>query len=143
MRSFLVATLIFVLSPLGCAGNKRESLSEALRVFNAGVRWQRVDWSIGYVPKEKKPQYLARRAKRSGIKVTAYDLQSVQVDGKRAKAFVRIQWYSQAHLRVMVTVVEQEWHFGDKGWQVVEEHRVSGEPCPLLGALWGAVPNAA
>lgn len=141
MRSALFAALIMSVIPVGCAGNKRESLGEALRVFNDGVRWQRVDWSIGYVPKKKQPQYLARRAKRAGIRVTGYTLQSVQVEGSKAKAFVQIQWYSETRLRVLVTVVEQDWRFGENGWQVVEEHRIGGEPCPLVGRRSTEAPN--
>ena len=132
MRLTFFALFAFSLGFSGCAGDNRESLTEALHVFNDGVRWQRIDWSIGYVPKEKRPDYLARRANRPGIRVTGYDIQSVQLEHQRARVFIQLSWYDQSGLRLLVTVIEQDWRLGDSGWQVVDERRVGGAPFPLI-----------
>jgi hypothetical protein len=129
----VLANMLLLLAVSGCSGNHKETLAEALRQYNEGVRWGRRDWSIEQVPLAQREDFVVRWAQCSDARVTGYDVQSLNFssDGEQAAAIVAISWYDQRELRLTTSLVRQLWRRTGKHWLIEQQRWVSGVPFPL------------
>jgi hypothetical protein len=143
MRRIAAVTLT-VLVPLfalasGCLVKEtRENLVDALRMYNAAVRWGAMDRMAEHVAEEKRGEFLARRKEFGDLQVTDCEVGQVTLKGKeQAVAMVRIDWYLTSSLRLYTSFVEQRWRLKDGSWQITEQRLVRGAPYPLLSPVPG------
>ena len=106
---------------------------EALREYNDGMRWARVEWMVPHVPQEDRDRLLASRLESEDLKVTGYDLTSVRLkDGDKAVVVVRVDWFHLRQARLHTSVIEQTWARDGQSWQVVKQRLTKGPPFPLI-----------
>jgi hypothetical protein len=131
MRAALLAILM-----LGCGAalHDRPDLSEAVRVFNDGVRWERFTAAAGALPPRDRAQFVDDMDQRSGeVKITEYEVMRVDPRGEReARVQVKLSWYKASEGTVHETHAVQTWERHGKAWWMVDEARLRGAPMPGL-----------
>lgn len=126
--------LLVVLVACGGLGKSEDTLSEAVRVYNEGVRWARYEVAAKHVPPPQRAQFVDdwdERAKE--VKVTDYEV--VKVEQKRsseAKVEIKVEWYKSSDNKVHETRALQSWERHGKTWFVVDESRLRGTEMPGL-----------
>ena len=92
MRAALLAILM-----LGCGASLHDQpdLSESVRLFNEGVRWERFTAAASALPPRDRAQFVDDMDQRSGdVKITEYEVLRVDPRGAReARVQVKLSWY--------------------------------------------------
>lgn len=132
MRAALITILL-----LGCgaAGLHDElDLSESVRRFNDGVRWERFAFAASSLPPRERSQFVEDMDQRSGdLKITDYEVVRVDPRGERAaRVQIKVSWYRASEGTVHETHAVQTWERHGKAWWMVDEVRLRGAPMPGL-----------
>jgi hypothetical protein len=132
MRAALIAILM-----LGCgaAGLHNEpDLSETVRMFNDGVRWERFAAAATAVPPRDRSQFVEDMDQRAGdLKITDYEVVRLDPHGEReARVQVKLSWYKASEGTVHETHAVQTWERHGKTWWMVDEIRLRGAQMPGL-----------
>ena len=124
--------LIPILILAGCGGVQRsESLMDAVRTYNDGVRWERFTAAAAVVPARERDAFLDEREELADdLRITDYEVVRVVNKGDRAEIQVKLSWYLDSRGSLHDTWVRQRWERQGRTWRVVEERRVRGEPMP-------------
>lgn len=129
--AFLVALLVG-----GCGAPPRgaESLSDSVRSFNDGVRWERFALAAARVPPAERSQFVDEMDERAGeLKITDYEIVTVDARGpQRARVHVKLSWYRPAEGTLRETHALQTWERRGAAWMMVGEARVRGAAMPGL-----------
>ena len=130
MRAILLALM---LSACGAAQTP-EPLSEAVRSYNDGVRWERFAMAAVHVPPTQRSTFVDEADERAkDLKITDYDVVNVQAKGeKEAKVQVKMSWYKDSEGTLHETHAVQTWEKHGKGWFIVDEARLRGTEMPGL-----------
>ena len=134
MRAALMAILMLGCS-CGAAGMRDESeLSESIRLFNDGVRWERFAAAATAVPPRERSQFVEDMDQRAGdLKITDYEIVRVDPHGEReSRVQVKLTWYKASEGTVRETHAVQTWERHAKTWWMVEEIRLRGAEMPGL-----------
>ena len=132
MRAALMAILM-----LGCGAASLHSepdLSESIRQFNDGVRWERFAAAASAIPPRERAQFVDDMDERAGdLKVTDYEVVKVDPRGEReARVQVKLSWYKASEGTVHETHAIQTWERHGKAWWMVDEMRLRGAQMPGL-----------
>ena len=120
----------------GCSAVQKdtETLTESIRVYNEGVRWQRYAVAATAIPPKDRAKFVDEMDERANdLKIT--DMEIVKVDGagaKAAKVQVKISWYSDREGTLRETHALQSWERHGKEWWMVDAVRVRGAEMPGL-----------
>ncbi|HEX7836954.1 MAG TPA: hypothetical protein VF469_05795 [Kofleriaceae bacterium] len=149
MRAALMAILM-----LGCGAASLHSeadLSESIRQFNDGVRWERFAAAASAIPPRERAQFVDDMDERAGdLKITDYEVVKVDSRGEReARVQVKLSWYKASQGTVHETHAIQTWERHGKAWWMVDEMRLRGAQMPGLaeapesvGAVDGSMPTS-
>ena len=138
MRAFLFGCLLAV----GCIAPPppAERAADAVRELNLAARFGRTELASGLTSKGARKGFLERRA-RWGKELRVLDVELTGFD-MPAKDRVRVEVdYAWTHMnegRLRNTRVAQEWRDEGRGFQLVAEHRTSGD----LGLFGEKTPPA-
>jgi hypothetical protein len=131
MRAALLAILM-----LGCGAalHDQPDLSESVRMFNDGVRWERFTAAAGALPPRDRAQFVDDMDQRSGeVKITEYEVMRVDPRGEReARVQIKLSWYKASEGTVHETHAVQTWERHGRAWWMVDEARLRGAPMPGL-----------
>ena len=120
-----------------CAGHitKKDLLVMAIREFNDGIRWGKIDISATHLPLPSR-KLLAERFGRveDDLEVVDYDLQRIDVapGGKNAVVRVDMAWSLKRRGIVDRTVLEQIWEEQSSGWFMTKQTRIKGVALPIF-----------
>lgn len=130
MRAILVCLLVSA-----CGGIQQpEPLTDAVRSYNDGVRWERFEIAAVHVPPPDRSKFVDDADERAhDIKITDYDIVKVEPRGEKvARVTVKLSWYKESEGTLHETQAVQTWEKHGKGWLVVDESRVRGTEMPGL-----------
>lgn len=131
MRAALLAILM-----LGCGGSLHDQpdLSESVRMFNDGVRWERYTAAAAALPPRDRSQFVDDMDQRSGeVKITDYEVMRVDPRGQHeARVQVKLSWYKTSEGTIHETHAVQTWERHGKAWWMVDEVRLRGAAMPGL-----------
>jgi hypothetical protein len=142
MRAALLAILM-----LGCGAASLHSeadLSESIRQFNDGVRWERFAAAASAIPPRERAQFVDDMDERAGdLKITDYELVKVDPRGEReARVQVKLSWYKASEGTVHETHAIQTWERHGKAWWMVDEIRFRGAEMPGLAEAPASASSA-
>jgi hypothetical protein len=122
-----------VLAACGSA-KSGETLSESIRAYNEGVRWERFAVAAVHVPAKQRAQFVDEADQRAqDIKITDYEVVKVDQRGDReATVQVKLSWYRESEGRLLETQAVQTWERHGKAWLLVDEARLRGPAMPGL-----------
>ncbi len=113
MKRIVIALLL----SSACAGltHDTETLPEAVRSYNDGVRWGRYGVAANKVPARERADFIADMDERAEtVKITDYDVVDVAArSDHEAKVRVKIGWYSTDQGTVHETHAIQTWDGND------------------------------
>jgi hypothetical protein len=132
MRAALITVLL-----LGCGAPQVKSendLSESIRQFNDGVRWERFSVAATSIPPPQRPQFVDEMDERANdLKITDYEVVKVDPRGSvEARVQVKLSWYKASEGTVHETHALQTWERHGKIWLMVDETRLRGAEMPGL-----------
>ena len=133
-RVLVAGTLIVAAS---CAGHmtKKDFLVMAIREFNDGIRWGKIDVAATHLPLPAR-KLLAERYGRveDELEVMDYEIQRIDVapGGKTALVRVDMSWSHKRRGPVDRTVLEQSWEEQNAGWWMTRQTRIKGTPLPIF-----------
>lgn len=131
MKSILMA---IILTACGGAQQNTDTLGEAIRSYNDGVRWGRYGVAAAKVPAKERASFIEDMDERSDkVKITDYEIVDVNARSSReARVRIKIGWYTTDEGTVHETHAAQMWERQGKLWFMVEESRVRGKEMPGL-----------
>jgi hypothetical protein len=131
MRAAFLAILM-----LGCGGalHDQPDLSETVRMFNDGVRWERFANAAAALPPRERSQFVDDMDQRSGeVKITDYEVVRIDPRGDHeARVQIKLSWYKASEGTIHETHAVQTWERHGKAWWMVDEARLRGAPMPGL-----------
>jgi hypothetical protein len=130
MRAIVLA---LVMTACG-ARQSPEPLTDAVRSYNDGVRWERFAVAAVHVPPSERATFVDEADERAkDLKITDYEVVKVEPKGEReAHVQVKLEWYKDSEGTVHETHAMQTWEKHGKVWFVVDEARVRGTEMPGL-----------
>jgi hypothetical protein len=135
MRAALITVVLLRL--LGCGAPQLRSendLSESIRQYNDGIRWERFAVAATSIPPPQRSQFVDEMDQRAGdLKITDYDVVRVDPRGEReAHVQIKMSWYKASEGTVRETHALQTWERHGKIWLMVDESRLRGAEMPGL-----------
>jgi hypothetical protein len=143
----LTFTFAAALAVGGCTvleQQRRESLLNAVRDYNDGLRWARIDQSARNLPLAQRKPW-ADKAGTQGVtlgddlEVVDYEVQRMEFhpDNKVADVQVDLTWSLKQRGLVEKTVIRQRWEKsplsnGGGRWVLTKQDRLKGSPLALL-----------
>jgi hypothetical protein len=127
--------LVALAGLLGACGAaaKHETLMDAVRTYNDGVRWERFTAAAARVPSKEREEFLdEREALAEDLRITDYEVVRVKDRDDGAEVQVKLTWYKDSEGTVRETWAKQAWERHGKAWRIVEESRVRGAEMPGL-----------
>ena len=129
--------LLIIVVALGCGAPQVKSendLSESIRQFNDGVRWERFAVAASSIPPPQRAQFVDEMDERaSDLKITDYEVVNVDARGPReAHVQIKLSWYKASEGTVHETHAVQTWERHGKIWWMVDETRLRGSEMPGL-----------
>jgi hypothetical protein len=130
--SFAVLLVSSCLAACGARAGGMETLTESIRSFNDGVRWERFAAAATRVPPRERSQFVEERDERAeDLKITDYEIVKVDPRGAReARVQVKLSWYRTSEGTLHETHAMQTWERQGKAWMMVAEARVRGAVMP-------------
>lgn len=132
MKRLVLALL--VTSACSAAQKDTETLSESIRVYNEGVRWQRYAVAATAIPPHQRAAFVDEMDERGNeLKITDYEVVKVDAAGaKAAKVQVKLSWYTDREGTLRETHALQSWERHGKEWWMVDAVRLRGAEMPGL-----------
>jgi len=118
----------------GLGPSATESLTDSVRIYNDGIRWQRFDNAANFVPPKDRGKWVDDEDARSkDLKISEYDVVRIDPKGERlAKVQIKLSWYKNSSVTVHETHSMQTWERHGKNWIIVDETRERGDEMPGL-----------
>ena len=133
--AFLVAGLVAgLLGGCGARPRSAETLTDSVRSFNDGVRWERFAMAAARIPPPERAQFVDEMDERADeLKITDYEIVTVDARGAReARVHLKLSWYRPAEGTLRETHALQTWERRGEAWMMVAEARVRGAEMPGL-----------
>lgn len=117
-----------------------ERASDAARELNIAARFGRMDVAVELTSEKWRPKFLKSRSEWGrNIRVFDVELAGFSMPGQdRADVEVDYAWARAGEGTLRTTRVAQEWRDTGRGFRMVNERRVAGDP----GLLGDPVPEA-
>jgi hypothetical protein len=133
----LLTSIVLIGIASGCGAAQRngeDSLGEALRSYNEGVRWQRYAIAATRVPVKERSKFVEEMDRRSEeMRITDYEVVRVDARGPReARVHVKWGWYRDDEQVLRQTHATQTWERHGKTWLMVDEAKLRGADMPGL-----------
>ena len=130
---FIVLTTVPV-TACGSARKDQETLTESIRSFNDGVRWERFSIAANRLPGSERSEFVDQMDERAAdLKITDYEILRVDPRGPgEARVQVKLSWYKNSEGLLRETHAMQTWERHGKTWLMVDEARVRGAEMPGL-----------
>jgi hypothetical protein len=135
MRAHPIMALLVLVAACGAPLLRSENdLSESIRQFNDGVRWERFALAASSIPPPQRSQFVDTMDERAGdLKITDYEVVNVDARGARAaRVQIKLSWYKASEGTVHETHAIQTWERHGKVWWMVDEARLRGAEMPGL-----------
>jgi hypothetical protein len=133
MRRTIAILAVWVSAAACGAAPHGETLMEAVRTYNDGVRWQRFAAAAKSVPARQREEFLDEREELAeDLRITDYEVVRVKEKGEAADVQVKLTWYKDSEGTVRDTWAKQAWERRGKAWRIVGESRVRGAEMPGL-----------
>lgn len=139
MRASLFAVVVASACAVACGAcgaraRSGETLTESVRSFNEGVRWERFAVAAARVPPRERSQFVEDMDERAeDLKITDYEIVKVDARGPReARVQVKLSWYRTSEGTLRETHAVQTWERQGQAWLMVAEARVRGAEMPGL-----------
>jgi hypothetical protein len=135
MWTYPAALVALVLALVACRPPKSgETLSESVRAYNEGVRWERFAVAAVHVPPRERSQFLDDSDERAkDVKIFDYEVIKVEQKTDRlADVQIKVSWYRDSEGTLRETQVKQSWERHGKAWLIVDETRSKGVEMPGL-----------
>lgn len=118
----------------GASAKNTETLTESIRAFNDGVRWQRFSLAANAIPPKERGKFVDEMDQRAeDLRITDYEIVRVDSQGPRvAKVQIKISWYLDSEGTLRETHAVQTWELHGKQWWMVEATRLRGDEMPGL-----------
>ncbi|TMQ15706.1 MAG: hypothetical protein E6J90_25105 [Deltaproteobacteria bacterium] len=136
------ALITIVLAGCGAASLHNEpDLSDSVRQFNDGVRWQRFAAAATAIPPHDRSQFVDDMDQRAtDLRITDYEIVRLDPRGEReARVQIKLSWYKASEGTVHETHAVQTWERHGKAWWMVDEIRLRGAEMPGLSERPGSV----
>ncbi len=136
MRLFYCLAVLHV-ALAGCFAegySMKDRVTEAAKKFNEGVRWNRLDEAVTYLPKDEQRGWVDRMtALEDELQIADSEMMQLEVDKKHAKATARMtySWTLKRRGLVEKTNTEQTWVEKKGKWVMIHEIRLRGAPMVL------------
>ena len=114
---------------------RRDEMMVAVREFNDGIRWGRIDQSAVHLPLDRRQPFADLYGGLEGdLEVVDYDIQRIDYDSSHEIADVRIDmsWSLKRRGIVERTVWQQHWERQGGGWLLTRQARLKGSPLALV-----------
>ena len=110
------------------------TLSESIRAYNEGVRWERFGAAAAHVPPAERAEFIDELDQRAkDLRITDYEIVRVeQKSDKLASVQIKVSWYLDSEGALKETSAVKTWERHGKTWWVIEEKRVRGKEMPGL-----------
>lgn len=119
---------------VGCVRPQRvQPLDEAIRTYNDGVRWMRLELAASQVPATERDRFLDERDQLGeDLRISDYEVIRVRHDqtGRRARVQLKFTWHLDSRGVVHQTHTVQSWQRSGHQWILVGERHFRGEPMP-------------
>ncbi|MEJ7601935.1 MAG: hypothetical protein WKG01_28830 [Kofleriaceae bacterium] len=131
MKAIMFVVLV---TACGSARKDQETLSESIRTFNDGVRWERFSIAANQLPPTERSEFVDQMDERAtDLKITDYEILRVDAKGPgAARVQVKLSWYKNSEGLLRETHAMQTWERKGKTWLMVDEARVRGAEMPGL-----------
>ena len=111
----------------------REKLVMAVREYNDGVRWSRLDQAVGRMVPDSRQRFLDRHAALAEeLDITDYDVTRIDVERETATVTVEVSWSLKRRGLLERTIVVEDWKRQRGDWVLVKESRLRGAPLTLF-----------
>lgn len=109
-------------------------LSDSIRQFNDGIRWERFANAASSLPPPQRSQFVDDMDQRaSDLKITDYEVVRVDPRGpSEARVQIKLSWYKSSEGTLRETHAMQTWERHGKVWWMVDETRLRGAEMPGL-----------
>lgn len=128
--------IVVVVGLAGCsalAPKPTETLTESVRTYNDGVRWERFGVAAIHVPPKLRAQTVEDWDQRAeDLKISDYEVVKVDRKGDEAHVQVKMSWYKNSEGTLHETHAVQTWERKGKDWWIVDEARLRGPEMPGL-----------
>jgi hypothetical protein len=133
-RLIFAMAVTFSLGACGGAQKDTETLTESVRNYNEGVRWERYTMAASSLPPKLRGAWVDEMDKRSkDLRITDYEILRLDSTGGRsAQVQVKMTWYMDSVGTVKETHAMQTWERKGKEWFMVDEVRLRGDEMPGL-----------
>jgi hypothetical protein len=133
-RLFAVLLVPAALAACGASARGTETLTESIRSFNDGIRWERFAAAAVRIPPRERSQFVEEMDERAGqLKIADYEILTVDAHGPReARVQVKLSWYRTSEGTLRETHAVQTWERQGDAWMMVAEARVRGAEMPGL-----------
>jgi hypothetical protein len=129
-------SVLVMIAAAGCGSALRkdtETLSDSIRIYNDGVRWQRYAVAATAIPPAQRSKFVDEMDERANeLKITDYEIVRVEPGAKAAKVQVKVSWYADREGTLHETHALQSWERHGKEWWMVDAVRVRGHEMPGL-----------
>jgi hypothetical protein len=137
MKTILLAVSLFTAggaAGCGASQHRTETLTETVRSYNDGVRWERFAVAAVAVPPAERPEFVDDMdARAKDLRISDYEIVKVDPKGdKLAMVQVKLSWYLDSVGTLRETHAMQTWERKGKGWWIVKEERFRGDEMPGL-----------
>lgn len=112
----------------------KDRVTEASHKFTEGVRWNRPEDSVKYLPKDEQHPFVDRMAAMEDeLEFADAEMTSLDLDKKHDRATARMSytWMLKRHAIIEKTITEQTWEEKNGKWVMLHEVRLRGAPLPL------------
>ena len=130
----LALVLVLAAAP-GCgAAPKEDTLTESIRSYNDGVRWERYTIAAAKILPKQRGEFVDEKDQLADdLHITDYDIVRVEAKGDReARVQIKVTWYRDSEGVVRDTTAVQTWERHGKAWFMVDETRQRGAEMPGL-----------
>lgn len=129
--------LVLVLAITGACGGphkETETLTESIRAFNEGMRWQRFAVAANAIPPEERGAFVDEMDERADdLKITDYEIVRVETPSKKeARVHIKVSWYLDSEGTLHETHAIQTWESRNQRWWMVDASRLRGDEMPGL-----------
>ena len=112
----------------------KDRVTEASKKYTDGVRWNRPEDSVSYLPKDEQHAFVDRMsAMEDELEIADAEMMQLTLDKKHDRATARVSytWMLKRHAIIEKTNTEQTWVEKSGKWVMIHEVRLRGAPLPL------------
>jgi hypothetical protein len=130
--------LLLMCALAGCASlapkKNSEGLSDQVREYNEGVRWERYAVAAVHVPPRERARFVDDWDTRStDLKISDFEVVEIARKGPAgARVHVKLSWYKNSEGTLHETHAMQVWERHGDDWLIVDESRLRGPEMPGL-----------